>query len=335
MIMNLAIRIAAAVLSVPPDVLAPMVRLTLLYPILLSSKAHHFASQHKVPMMAPPPRNALEFDLRNEVDGALSGRCSSADGSAPLFAISREEVNFVNCNSGLPHAEEAFRSENDIPDASTYGEITSLGARQLFHHMGLTKNTANANMNSKPNYQFFDLGSGGGRLVLQSHLELPSVFKSVGIELSPSRHNIAVQTWENLVESGDALRIRKLAERSWGMKTDSDISTVKLHEGDLFELDISQATHLYLASLCFSEDMLERLVDKIAREGTSLQIVASLRVLPLLQDGKVQTDEAKIKHVSLGSDPWMEFVEMSWTKARGDGCPVYFYSVKNINDESQ
>eukprot|EP00581_Thalassiosira_minuscula_P011456 CAMPEP_0183729918 /NCGR_PEP_ID=MMETSP0737-20130205/31529_1 /TAXON_ID=385413 /ORGANISM="Thalassiosira miniscula, Strain CCMP1093" /LENGTH=58 /DNA_ID=CAMNT_0025962239 /DNA_START=34 /DNA_END=206 /DNA_ORIENTATION=+ len=52
--MNLAIRIAAAILSVPPDVLAPM-----------------------VPMMAPPPRNTLEFDLRHEVDSLLSGSCSS------------------------------------------------------------------------------------------------------------------------------------------------------------------------------------------------------------------------------------------------------------------
>ena len=109
--MNIAIRIAAAILSVPPDVLAPM-----------------------VPMMAPPPQNSLEFDLRNEVDSVLSGSCcrSSADG-APLFAISREESNYVNCNSGLPSINGGlFESENSddessSSDPSTYGEITSLG----------------------------------------------------------------------------------------------------------------------------------------------------------------------------------------------------------------
>ena len=164
--------------------------------------------------------------------------------------------------------------------------------------------------------------------MIQSHLELPSVFKSVGIELSPSRHAIAAATWKELVQGGDAGRIRKLAEKSWGMTTTDNkiLSTVELQEGDLFGLDISQSTHMYISSLCFSEDMLERLVDKIEREGTSLQIVASLRLLPL-QDSKVQRDEARIKHVSLGSNPWMEFIEMSWTKARGDGCPMYFYSV--------
>lgn len=199
------------------------------------------------------------------------------------------------------------------------------GARQLFYHMGLT----DMKEHEKQSYQFFDLGSGGGRLVIQSHLELPSLYKSVGIELSPSRHKIALQTWTELVESGDALRIRKMAEQSWGAKSDrnNNKSTVELHEGDLFKLDISQATHIYVSSLCFTEDMLERLVGKIEREGTSLQVVASLRTLPLLDDN----DEDRIKRVVLGDSPWMEFVEMSWTKARGDGCPVYFYSVKKLD----
>ena len=197
--------------------------------------------------------------------------------------------------------------------------------------MGLTTNT-----NNKPKYQFFDLGSGGGRLVIQSHLELPSVIKSVGIELSPSRAKVATQTWENIVQNGDAQRIRKLAESSiWGMEQNNDfIATVELHEGDLFELDISHATHMYVSSLCFSEDMLVRLVEKIEREGTSLQIVASLRLLPLVQKDKEQNDRTRIKQVTLGSDPWQEYIEMSWTKARGDGCPVYFYAVKNRNGES-
>ena len=211
--------------------------------------------------------------------------------------------------------------------------ILCQGARQLFYHMGLTTNT-----NNKPTYQFFDLGSGGGRLVIQSHLELPSVIKSVGIELSPSRAKVATQTWENIVQNGDAQRIRKLAESSmWGMEQSNDdyisTATVELHEGDLFELDISHATHMYVSSLCFSEDMLVRLVEKIEREGTALQIVASLRLLPLVQEYSEQNDKTRIKQVKLGSDPWQEYVEMSWTKARGDGCPVYFYTVKNRNDE--
>ena len=113
--MNLALRIAAAILSVPPDVLAPF-----------------------IPMMAPPPRNGLEIELRNEVDSALSGSCcrSSSDNDqdpltlTPLFAISREEAQYVDCKSGLsPTSMEEGLFHNDAlsEPPSTYGEITSLG----------------------------------------------------------------------------------------------------------------------------------------------------------------------------------------------------------------
>jgi hypothetical protein len=107
--MHLAVRLAAAILSVPPDVLAPY-----------------------VPMMAPAPRNALESALRNEVDSTMSGPCCRSPGnSAPLFAISREEVNYVNCDSGLPSTDMGLymieNSELLIPEPSTYGEITLLG----------------------------------------------------------------------------------------------------------------------------------------------------------------------------------------------------------------
>jgi hypothetical protein len=212
-----------------------------------------------------------------------------------------------------------------IPTITTFSnDCREEGTRQLFHHMGLT----NKDVHNKPKNHFFDLGSGGGRLVIQSFLELPSVVKSVGIELSPSRHAIAADTWKELVRSGDAGRVRQLAENSWGMTSDKHIlSNVDLHEGDLFGLDISEATHIYIASLCFSDDMLIRLVDKIENEGSSLEIVATLRPFPL-QDVHRERGEARTKHFKLGDNPWIEYIEMSWTKARWDGCPVYFYSVK-------
>ena len=339
--MNLALRIAAAILSVPPDVLAPY-----------------------VPMLAPSSRNAFENELRDEVDSAMSGRCSRAVGAsfdggnleedAPLFAISREETSYVNCDSGLPSSTLLMGLYNDddateSPNPSTYGEITIVGARQLFHHMGLTHNKIHRKVanginrnNERPKYHFYDLGSGGGRLVIQSYLELPSVVKAVGIELSASRHNIATRTWNDLVRNGDAARIRKLAIKSWYINKEEqqqqndevDVvllsSNVILHEGDLFGLDISQATHLYISSLCFTDDMLKRLVTKIENEGVSLQIVASLRRLPTTtSNADMNVSRVKTKRVSLGSNPWTEYLEMSWTKARGDGCQVYFYSVKN------
>jgi len=206
--MNLALRIVAATLLVPPDVLAPF-----------------------VPMLPPSLHNAFKNELCDEVESAMSGRCSCAFGNledAPLFAIAREETNYVNCDSGLPSSILMGLNDDDDaterPNPSTYGEITILGARQLFHHMGLTHNNyrnrqkdihENNRNNERPKHHFYDWGSEGGRLVIQSYLELPSVVKSVGIELSTSRHKIATRTWDNLVQNGDEARIRKLAIKSW------------------------------------------------------------------------------------------------------------------------
>jgi hypothetical protein len=173
--------------------------------------------------------------------------------------------------------------------------------------MGLTNNEK-SNANEQPRYHFFDLGSGGGRLVIQSHLELPTVFKWVGIELSPSRHKIAAQTWDDLRQNGDALRIQTLAVKSLGIeeKDKTIISSVDLYKGDLFKLNISQATHLYISSLCFSEDLMEKLVAKIELEGILLQCVASLRPLPLLRDkNNKNPPKARTKRASLGCNPWM------------------------------
>ena len=200
--------------------------------------------------------------------------------------------------------------------------------------MGLT-NDAKSRANERPSYQFFDLGSGMGRLVIQASLELPSVSKSVGIELLPSRNKIAAQTWNDLLQSGDASRIRTLAVKSWGIEEDDKniASAVDLHEGDLFELDISQATHIYVSSLCFSDDMMNKLLAKIELEGISLKFVASLRPFPSSRsENNRNTHRAIKKRVTLGSNPWKEYIEMSWTKARGDGSPVYLYSVKHADE---
>ncbi len=139
-----------------------------------------------------------------------------------------------------------------------------------------------------------------------------------------------------LNSNGEAERIRRLGEKSWGItrRDDNHNPSVELYEGDLFELDISAATHIYVSSLCFTEEMMERIVDKIEMEGESLQILASLRVLPLKDRWRKLSewdeDVLKRRKVELGTKPWTEFVEMSWTKATGDGCPVYFYTAKKL-----
>ena len=53
---------------------------------------------------------------------------------------------------------------------------------------------------------FVDLGSGVGRLVAQARLELPPerMARCVGVELSPSRHDLATSGWASLTADGAA-----------------------------------------------------------------------------------------------------------------------------------
>jgi hypothetical protein len=79
-------------------------------------------------MMAPPPNNPLEAHLREEINVALSGSCSSAI-TAPLFLLSRDETDFVDCQSGLPDSDaNLFKKEEEDGKPSTYGEVTLLGS---------------------------------------------------------------------------------------------------------------------------------------------------------------------------------------------------------------
>ena len=199
---------------------------------------------------------------------------------------------------------------------STYGEITTLGTRQLFGAMGLL----DGNPNTTPVCHFVDLGSGAGKLVGQAVLELSdkTIQRATGIELSPSRHQAALSAKRSLLEWVEH------AQRSENISIDAnEIETkMELIEGDLFDVDLSTATHIYVASLCFPDTLMlqleEMLLQRIARQRgiseknietiSNLQWVATLRPFP--------NDLGGIR-------PIVRFMEMSWTSPLGSA--VYMY----------
>ena len=77
-----------------------------------------------------------------------------------------------------------------------------------------------------------------------------------------SRHQAAKIAWQKLVDSGRADDIR----RRMGKVEDSRIKAaecVHFYEGDLFGIDISDATHIYTSSLCFTDEMMVDLASKL------------------------------------------------------------------------
>lgn len=220
---------------------------------------------------------------------------------------------------------------------STYGEITPLGARQLFGAMGLleTDNFSSPSpKNNKSNnhhpsaFHFFDLGSGTGKLVDQAVLEA-SIERATGVELSPSRHESAIQAKYALIE-----RLQRQGTTNNNQPISSErytnvINKLELIESDLFDVDLSTATHIYVASLCFPDNLMLRLEERLRQRVTQqreqehdgsdnndkddtvvtkLQWVATLRQFP--------NDLGGIK-------PIIRFMEMSWTSPLG--CAVYLY----------
>ena len=155
--------------------------------------------------------------------------------------------------------------------ASTYGEITRAGGRQLFFAMGLTAAAARKGARAPV---FMDLGSGAGRLVVQAWLELAptSVIQSaVGVELAPSRHAAAEKGWASVVAAGDAPPAAALAEAGVTAAAPS------LLLDSILEVDLSQATHVYVASLEMSDELLDALWLRLCDEAPRLEVVASIR----------------------------------------------------------
>ena len=166
---------------------------------------------------------------------------------------------------------------------------------------------------------FVDLGSGVGRLVAQARLELPPerMARCVGVELSPSRHDLATSGWASLTADGAAaggeeaagvgaleLRCESMSEAGLG-EVDPMQARCRPDAGGLglkarrrvgrcraspnpphltaphptrLETDLADVTHIYVASLCMGDELLDALWARL-RSGSAphLRVFASLR----------------------------------------------------------
>lgn len=214
---------------------------------------------------APPPRTVVEAEHRRKLDQALTDFWSGLEG----HDIPKEEATEVANSAGKNVELQAGRNP------ATYGEVTPAGARQIFHAMKIDIDGEDVS--------FLDLGCGVGKLVVQAFLEYPRVVRATGVELSRSRVLRARTAWQSICKSGTGLSMRALHMQSGGGSTrdvGSVISAVHFQHADIFRAEISEATHVYVASLCFPDGMLERLAKKLQAEACKLQIVASLREFP-------------------------------------------------------
>jgi len=166
--------------------------------------------------------------------------------TSPAAAVSRlyKNVDGFGAVGAGPDGAELRRGR-----AHVYGELTTIGVRQLVRATGLASGD-----------RFFDLGSGTGRVVLQVAACVPGT-RCVGIEVSGSRH-----------EAACAVRAQAVAKGLVGRR-----QCVFLHQ-DLRDADFRRATVLFANSTCFPAHLLRHLAETIAdmRPGT---VFASLQEL--------------------------------------------------------
>ncbi|KAG7365804.1 histone methylation protein [Nitzschia inconspicua] len=299
-----------------------------------------------IPMMEPLPRRWHEWQHRKFVDSMLQQVFSTNTNIGYQVQLGDEWIvnnqqerqqRISRIVTKQPHqrittSTDSIRATtnkniimNSSWDPSTYGEITTTGARQLIHAMNLLhpqENTIDNMDDDNIGVHFYDLGSGAGKLILQMAMELiddttaaasaattttTTTTTITGVELSPTRHEAAQRAKETLLQLS--------LQPNWGLSP-TTLGAIDFLQDDLLSIDLSRATHIYVASLCFPSWLLANLEEKILRECThTLECIATLQRFPndLMMQGKCSSFQK----------PSVQYMEMSWT--RPFGAAVYIY----------
>lgn len=195
--------------------------------------------------------------------------------------------------------KKAIRNEGGDP---TYGEILYESAEVLLNDLQLT-----------PDDVFYDLGSGAGKFVDQAYVTTP-VKKAAGIELSKTRYEMAqarvpqIQALAEISAEFDYVLNQALTGKTAQRTRIVPSKTIEFINENILKADLSDATVIFMCSTCFSDELMQKIVDKLAdlREG--------LRVLTL-------KDLPPHEHFKLVRQYQLP---MSWSKS-SPGSPVYLY----------
>jgi len=233
----------------------------------------------------------------------------------PLYLSNLIDTLYKNIN-GFVITQKDERKLQKAHANSTYGEITTNGICQLISELQPTNKDL-----------FYDLGCGVGRFNLEIFARTP-IAKSIGIELSEDRYNMAKQAHNKFIElvkknkdrmEQETVRTilhphRKLEFRN------QDILRVNWREA-IFPLLEGNTIFVYLASTCMTTEFLARLEAQLIRllsevkalaQGQKIGsvIILTLKKFPQNPEFEVHFEKAKTYKI-----------DMSWS----DNVKVYQY----------
>jgi len=133
---------------------------------------------------------------------------------------------------------------------TTYGEILPTSVSNMIKEMNVNANDV-----------FYDLGCGTGKVVIQYFLQT-NIKKSVGIEISSTRANKA-QHNINIV-------LAKFPKIFNNRK-------IEIIQDNILNVNLSDATCVYLCSTCFSSILLNNVLDKIKTTSKNIRVIVTLK----------------------------------------------------------
>mmetsp|Transcript_33015 Transcript_33015/g.32724 ORF Transcript_33015/g.32724 Transcript_33015/m.32724 type:complete len:228 (+) Transcript_33015:797-1480(+) len=114
----------------------------------------------------------------------------------------------------------------------TYGEID-------FVHMAPVFSLCDP----QPGEVFWDLGCGAGKCMIAAALAFPELKKCCGVELLPGLYESCKATCENI-------------------KTDLSIAPLEVIQGNMLEVDWSDADIIFTSSICFPQELIDGMLEK-------------------------------------------------------------------------
>jgi SAM-dependent methyltransferase len=241
------------------------------------------------PIKTAPVKNTPKHNLES-VKALLDKVYDGISG----FGIDAEDSENITRSGGSP----------------VYGEITREGVDQIIN---------DPDIKLREDDVFVDAGCGVGAFAAQMYLQ-GRVKKSVGIELSKKRHELAQKAKQRLADLGEIDSKRSL----------------EFHLQDIAKADYDGATIVYMASTCFPDALMKKMTEKfdalVAKNyaGTKL----SKRKLRSVGARRSKATEQKKRLWVLTLRPLVEpkylklvkeeKVPMTWSR----DTTVYFYSAQ-------
>jgi len=188
-----------------------------------------------------------------------------------------EYEGFENLISIIHQLKQTIRGLPQDPE-HIYGEITTESIQQTIDNIpdGISKGDV-----------FYDLGSGIGKVCIQVFLST-TVSKCTGIELSSHRHNLA-------------LSVLKQIQTEYSQLFSND-RTLCFVNDDILNANFEDATLIFLCSRLFSEDLMEKIAQKIIKECSCLRHILSTKAVPVPKLKVMKTIKVYSKYAPQGEE---------------------------------